>query len=78
MARAPRRGHHPAMAITDSALDTTGTGRIRALLTPRPRKERMWPALGAAVLAAVSALAFATAMLMAPPLISEHVVKSVS
>jgi hypothetical protein len=78
MARALRRGHHPVMAITDSALDTTETARIRALLTSRLRKERMWPVLGAALLAAVSALAFATAMLMAPPLVSEHVVRSVS
>jgi hypothetical protein len=36
----------------------------------------MWPLLGAAFLAAVSALAFATAMIMAPPVVSEHVVQS--
>jgi hypothetical protein len=33
----------------------------------------MWPVLGAAGLLAVSALTFATAMIMAPPLVSEHI-----
>jgi len=33
----------------------------------------MWPAIAAAGLLAVSALAFATAMILAPPLTSEHV-----
>jgi hypothetical protein len=64
------------MAINDSALDAVGVARIRALLEPRVRAPRVWPALGAAFLAAVSALAFATAMIMAPPVISEHVVQS--
>jgi len=49
--------------------------RARSLLeTPKPR-ERLWPVLGAAGLLALSALAFATAMIMAPPVISEHVLK---
>lgn len=64
------------MAITDSALETGATARIRALLAPRPRRERMWPVLAAAFFAAASALAFATAMIMAPPVVSEHVVRS--
>jgi hypothetical protein len=64
------------MAINDSALNPEETARIRALLTRKPRRQRMWPALAAAFLAAVSALAFATAMIMAPPLISEHVVQN--
>ncbi len=47
--------------------------RARSLLEAPKRPERMWPALAAAALLAVSALAFATAMIMAPPLTSEHV-----
>ncbi|MDB5449276.1 MAG: hypothetical protein JWQ46_1447 [Phenylobacterium sp.] len=62
------------MAANDSALDLDEMARARALLAPVPGKERMWPVLGAAALAAVSALAFATAMIMAPPVVSEHVV----
>ena len=49
--------------------------RARALLETPKTPERMWPALGAAGLLAVSALTFATAMIMAPPLTSEHVAK---
>jgi hypothetical protein len=64
------------MAMTDSALKPEEAARIRALLTPRPRRERMWPVLAAALLAAVSALAFATAMILAPPVVSQHVVQS--
>jgi hypothetical protein len=64
------------MAIIDSALDPEDTARVRTLLRPRARKARLWPTLAAALLAAVSALAFATAMIMAPPVISEHVVRS--
>ena len=64
------------MAISDSALDPEEVARIRALLQPKAKKERLWPALGAAFLAAVSALAFATAMIMAPPVVSDHFVQS--
>ena len=64
------------MAMTDSALNPEETARIRALLTPKAKKERMWPVLAAALLAAVSALAFAGAMIMAPPVTSQHVVQS--
>ena len=63
------------MSTSDSTLDADDVARARALLAPVVRRERMWPVLGAAMLAAVSALAFATAMIMAPPLISEHVLK---
>jgi hypothetical protein len=63
------------MSFTDSALDPEAMTRARTLLeTPKPR-ERLWPVLGAAALLALSALAFATAMIMAPPVISEHVLK---
>jgi hypothetical protein len=59
-----------------SALDADALDRARSLLQAPQRKERVWPVLAAAGLLAVSALAFATAMIMAPPVVSEHVVKS--
>ena len=63
------------MSFTESALDPEAMTRARTLLdVPKPR-ERIWPVLAAAALLAISALAFATAMIMAPPLISEHVLK---
>ena len=64
-----------AMADPDSALDLDALSRARALLEPAARPERVWPAVGAAALLAISALAFATAMLLAPPLTSEHVAR---
>ena len=76
MARGSGRRDPAEMAMTDSALKPDETARIRALLTPRRKKERMWPVLSAALLAAVSALAFATAMILAPPVVSQHVVQS--
>lgn len=64
------------MSFPGTALDPDAIERARALLeTPKPR-ERVWPVLAAAGLLAVSALAFATAMIMAPPVVSEHVAKS--
>jgi hypothetical protein len=65
------------MEINDSALDPAAMGRIRALLNPMKKRERMWPVLAAALLAAASALAFAGAMILAPPVVSEHVAQSV-
>jgi hypothetical protein len=60
----------------ESSLDPDALARARTLLeSPRP-KERLWPVLGAAVLLAASALLFATAMIVAPPVVSEHVAKS--
>jgi hypothetical protein len=41
--------------------------RARARLDPPVRVERVWPALAAATFFAVSALAFATAAILAPP-----------
>jgi hypothetical protein len=64
------------MSFTDSALDGEALARARSLLTPRKPRERVWPVLAAAGLLAISALAFATAMILAPPVISEHVLKS--
>ena len=62
-----------AMTSPTSALDSDAMALAKTLLTRRKRPERMWPALGAAGLLAVSAIAFATAMILAPPLVSEHV-----
>ena len=61
------------MAVADSALDAEQMARARRLLTPPERSERIGPVLAAAGFLALSALAFATAMIMAPPLTSEHV-----
>ena len=61
------------MVGIDSALDREEMARARALVEAPRRPDRMWPVLGAAVLLALSALTFATAMILAPPLTSEHV-----
>ena len=61
------------MATTDSVLDPDQLARARALLARPERPQRMWPVLAAAAFLAVSALAFATAMIVAPPLTSQHV-----
>ncbi|MDB5464076.1 MAG: hypothetical protein JWP28_2571 [Phenylobacterium sp.] len=61
------------MPPADSALDADEIARARGLLVRRKRPQRMWPVLAAAAFLAVSALAFATAMILAPPLVSEHV-----
>ena len=57
-----------------SALDPDALALARSLVERPRRRERMWPVLASAGLLAVSALAFATAMIMAPLLVSEHVV----
>jgi hypothetical protein len=61
------------MSLTGPAIDSEAMSRARTLLSPARGPERMWPVLAAAGLLAVSALAFATAMIMAPPVVSEHV-----
>lgn len=61
------------MVGIDSALDREEIARARLLLRAPHRPERMWPVLGAAALLALSALTFATAMILAPPLTSQHV-----
>jgi hypothetical protein len=63
------------MAAADTNLDPDAMSRARALLAPAAVPERMWPVLAAAALAAISALTFATAMIVAPPVVTEHVVK---
>ena len=64
------------MAITDSTLSPDMSARIRTLLAPPPRRARMWPVLAAALFAAVCALSFAAAMILAPPVVSRHVAQS--
>jgi hypothetical protein len=64
------------MAATETALDREAIARARALVTPKVPKERMWPVLAAAALAALAALSFATAMVVAPPVVERHVAKS--
>ncbi len=60
------------MAGTVTAIDAEALGRARDLLDRPKRRERIWPVLAAAAAFAVSALMFATAMIAAPPLASEH------
>ena len=69
------------MSTTDShlpgpALETGAMARARALLAQPLPKESLWPVLCAAAFAASTALMLATAMIMAPPVITEHVVQS--
>ena len=63
----------PFMPSPFCVLDPAVIAEARALLEPVPRRERLWPVLGAAGLLAASALIFATAMIMAPPFVSEHI-----
>ncbi|MBI5941603.1 MAG: hypothetical protein HY859_14390 [Caulobacterales bacterium] len=58
------------MANADSVLDHEALAYAMALLKPPLERENLWAALGAALFAAVSALAFAVAMVMAPPVTS--------
>jgi hypothetical protein len=61
------------MSAADSALDPKAIAQARALLRPHVRRERLWPVLCAAAFAAVSALTLATAMVLSPPALVEHV-----
>ncbi|WP_068875434.1 MULTISPECIES: hypothetical protein [unclassified Phenylobacterium] len=64
------------MSRTDSALDASQVARARALLKPPVRHDPMWPALVAATALAVTSVVFATVMVLAPPLQTQHVVES--
>ena len=55
------------MAHADSVLDHEALAYARGLLKPPVERENLVGALSAALFAAVSALAFAVAMVMAPP-----------
>ena len=63
------------MSLQGTALDPDAMARARQLLTKPAPRERIWPVLAAAGFLALSALAFATAMILAPPVISEHVLR---
>lgn len=59
----------------DPGLDSAKMKRIRGLLKTPVDKDRAWPALCAAAFAASTALALATAMVIAPPVTTTHVVE---
>ncbi|WP_293455936.1 hypothetical protein [Phenylobacterium sp.] len=50
--------------------------RARALLEPEPRRDPMWPALAAAMLLALTSVAFAAISVLAPPVTTEHTAQS--
>ncbi|SFK12188.1 hypothetical protein SAMN02799626_03469 [Caulobacter sp. UNC279MFTsu5.1] len=60
------------MNPADSALDTAALAYARALLRKPMRRQRMGPVLAAAAFAALSAVTFATVMIMAPPAVVQH------
>ncbi|MBP7704392.1 MAG: hypothetical protein KA105_03770 [Caulobacter sp.] len=59
-------------ALANSALDREALAYARGLLKAPIQRENLWGTLAAAAFAAVSALAFATAMVLAPPLTTSH------
>ena len=59
------------MSLHDSALDVDAVIRLRHLVRKRRRVERTWPMVVAALLLAVAAIGFATAMILAPPVVTE-------
>ncbi len=61
------------MSIRDSTLDPDKVAQARALLTPSPRHDPLWPALLAATALAITSVMFATAMVLAPPAPTEQV-----
>lgn len=62
--------------MNDSALDASEVARTRALLKTPVRRDPMWPALLAATALAVTSVVFATVMVLAPPLQTEHVART--
>ncbi|CAN5457115.1 hypothetical protein BH10PSE5_BH10PSE5_36000 [soil metagenome] len=64
------------MTTADSVLDADQITRARLLLMTPVVKESMWPVLCAAAFAASTALTLATAMILAPPVITQHMVQS--
>ena len=68
----PTRDSTPA----PGALDPDQIARARMLLSRPIPPERVWPTLCAAAFAASTALMLATATILAPPVITEHVVHS--
>ena len=70
MARAKRDAER--MRVSDSTLDMAALEEARALLVLSPRRESIWPALIAATALALTSVAFATAMVLAPPVKTAH------
>ena len=66
------------MSPADSALDSDLIAQARRLLETPIASESTWPVLGAAAFAACMALALATAMILAPPTTTRHVVERAS
>jgi len=60
------------MNPADSALDTAALAYARALLRKPMRRQKMGPVLAAAAFAALSAVTFATVMVIAPPAVVQH------
>lgn len=60
------------MTMSDSALDDAAVARARRLLKTPQRKDPMWPALVAATALALTSVVFATIMVLAPPVQTEH------
>ncbi|WP_430418544.1 hypothetical protein [Phenylobacterium sp.] len=58
--------------MSDSALDPREVARARSLLKSPVRRDPMWPALLAATALAVTSVVFATVMVLAPPVQTEH------
>jgi hypothetical protein len=63
------------MATLSSALDPDAMARARALIAKPAKPQRMWPVLTAAGFLAIAALTFASAMILAPPLHTQHAAK---
>jgi hypothetical protein len=64
------------MAVGDSILDRAAMAEARALLTSRRPPERVWPVLAAATALTLASLVFAAAMVVAPPVATEHVAET--
>ncbi len=64
------------MAGDDSALNAAQLEEARALLSQPRRRERLWPVMVAALALAVASIGFATAMILAPPVVKEHTART--
>jgi hypothetical protein len=64
------------MSLRDSVLDPTDVAHARALLQAPVRRDPMWPALVAATALALTSVVFATVMVLAPPVTTEHVAET--
>jgi hypothetical protein len=61
------------MSKRGSALDASQVARARTLLKTPLRRDPLWPAMLAAVVLALTSVAFAAVAVLAPPLQTEHV-----